>query len=112
MKKFEEVVFAIGKSTKRHSRRARDFRVAFREWKKHRRFHVESNLTWNNKPGKDPYEVDCVCDEQVHRFAKIDHHDCGNTRCHMCHGDKYPVRWDTRQEKASNLKLKEQTDDR
>lgn len=34
-------------------------------------------------------------------------YDCGNTECQLCHGDKYPVRYDTRQEIQSEIDLKE-----
>lgn len=84
-----------------------DYPRTFREWKKHYLQHVESNLTWCRVPGKSPYEVDCVCDQQKGRFRKKDAWDCGHTRCYICHSDKYPVRDKTRQELLSELKFKE-----
>jgi len=64
--------------------------ISRREWRKHRRSHVESN---KNSPyglgfgfdriGQDPYEVDCPCDDQVGRFRKKDAWDCGNSRCYL-----------------------------
>lgn len=86
-----------------------DYPIALREWRKHRRSHVESNK--NNgglRIGKDPYEVDCDCDEQVGRFRKKDAWDCGNTRCGICHSDKFPKRDLTPQELISDLSFKEQ----
>lgn len=69
--------------------------IAIREWKKHRRSHVESNLDRSigfergqTPPGTDPFKVKCTCDEQVGRFRKKDAFDCGRTRCHICHSDK------------------------
>jgi len=79
-----------------------------REWKKHWRSHVASNVE-KSIPGKDPYEVDCVCDKQKGRFRKKKDLDCGNPRCHMCHADKYPKRELTYREWEVNLKLKEQS---
>ena len=34
--------------------------------------------------------------------------DCGNTRCGICHSDKFPKRQTTRQESRSDLKWAEQ----
>src|SRR5690606_24663361 len=84
-----------------------DYRITFREWKKHHRSHVESNKNWVREVGKDPYEVDCVCDEQKGRFRKKDAWDCGNTRCYICHSDKYPKRDLTKQERLADMKMKE-----
>lgn len=68
-----------------------DWKIAYREWKKHRRIHVEVN-GYSNRVGVSAYVVDCECDEQVGRFRKMDAYDCGKRRCWMCHGDKYPKR--------------------
>lgn len=84
-----------------------EYQRTYREWFKHYRSHVESNKNWVREPGKDPYEVDCLCDQQKGRFRKTDAWDCGNTRCYICHSDKFPVREETHQELFSKLKLKE-----
>ena len=78
-----------------------------REWRKHYISHVESNIDWSREVGKDPYEINCVCDKQIGRFRKTDAWDCGNTRCCICHGDKYPTRYQTYQEWCADLLLKE-----
>lgn len=90
-----------------------DFTVSKREWKKHHRSHVESNKRspysfGSDRIGKDPYEVDCPCDEQIGRFRKKDAWDCGKTQCYICHGDKYPKREKTRQELRSDISFEEQ----
>ena len=85
-----------------------DLPKTLRQWKMHRRDHVESNKTWVREPGRDPYEVDCPCDDQVGRFRKRDAHDCGNPGCLVCHSDKFPKREMTEQEKKSELSYKEQ----
>lgn len=84
-----------------------EYSRTYREWKKHWLSHVESNMGWVKEPGKSPYEVDCVCDEQKGRFRKQKAFDCGHPQCYMCHNDKFPKRWDTYQEWASKLKLEE-----
>jgi hypothetical protein len=82
----------------------------FREWKKHWRSHIQSNLDHSMRGiGKDPYEVECICDKQKGRFRKKKDLDCGNPRCHMCHSDKFPKRKLTRRESEANLKLREQS---
>jgi hypothetical protein len=83
----------------------------YREWRKHYKSHVESNKDWNRTPGRDPYEVDCVCDHQKGRFRKKDAWDCGHTQCYMCHSDKYPKRYQTYQEWCADLKMKEGVDE-
>jgi len=85
-----------------------DFKIAFREWKKHRRTHVESNKGNQsaNRIGKSAYEVDCICDEQIGRFRKKDAYDCGNARCYICHADKL-MNYKRRKEEKSDLKFKE-----
>jgi hypothetical protein len=84
-----------------------DERIARREWKKHRRMHVESNKD-RGKIGADPYVVDCECDEQIGRFRKKDAWDCGNTQCGVCHSDKFPKRSKHEHEILSELSFKEQ----
>lgn len=84
-----------------------DYHITLREWKKHRRIHVQSNLDWAREPGKDPFIVECACDDQVGRFRKKDAYDCGISRCLICHGDKFPKRFTTYQEWCADLKLKE-----
>jgi len=84
-----------------------DYVVARREWKKHRRMHVEDNKD-RNAVGKDPYEVDCTCDEQIGRFRKKDAYDCGKSRCFVCHSDKLPKRSKTDQELRSEISFREQ----
>lgn len=86
-----------------------DYKITLREWKKHRRSHVESNKDSNRgRIGRDPYEVDCECDEQKGRFRKKDAFDCGNPRCNVCHFAKYPKRELHEHEVRSNLDFKEQ----
>lgn len=82
--------------------------VTTRNWKEHRKIHVESNKTWNRSIGQDPYEVDCACDDQIGRFRKKDAYDCGNTRCYICHSDKLPKRQLHEQEQISELSFQEQ----
>lgn len=84
----------------------KEFHIAKREWRKHFRQHVESNKI-RSEPGRDPYDVDCVCDQQVGRFRKTDNGDCGNTRCYICHSDKFPKRELTKQEVIANISFKE-----
>lgn len=79
----------------------------YREWRKHYLSHVERNVYDNRILGRDPYVIDCVCDQQKGRFRKTDAWDCGNPQCYICHSDKYPVREKTRQEMNADLKLKE-----
>jgi hypothetical protein len=83
----------------------------YREWRKHYLSHVEHNIDYSRVPGKDPYEIDCVCDEQRGRFRKKDAWDCGVTRCWICHNDKYPKRYKTYQEWCADLKFKEGIED-
>ncbi len=78
-----------------------------REWRKHYLSHVESNVIFNRAPGRDPYQIDCICDRQKGRFRKNDAWDCGQTQCYVCHSDKFPTRETTHQEKHSELKLRE-----
>lgn len=82
--------------------------ITKRNWREHRRIHVESNKTWTREVGKDPYEVDCACDDQIGRFRKKDAYDCGNTRCYICHSDKLPKRSLHEQEQIADLSFREQ----
>ena len=88
-----------------------DYARTYREWRKHYLSHVESNITYSRVPGRDPYKIDCVCDQQKGRFRKKDAWDCGNTQCYLCHSDKYPKREKTKQELRSELKFKEEVED-
>lgn len=86
-----------------------DYKVSRREWEKHRKSHVESNKNNSNlRIGKSAYIVDCECDEQVGRFRKKDAWDCGNTRCWICHSDKYPKRSKHEHEIIADFSYKEQ----
>lgn len=90
--------------------------ITRRNWRNHRRMHVESNLRSpygfkESRIGRDPYEVDCECDNQIGRFRKKDAYDCGNTRCYICHNDKLPKRSLHEQELMSELGFKEQLKD-
>ena len=78
-----------------------------RQWKIHRRSHVESNK-YRNRLGVSVYVVDCECDEQIGRFRKKDAYDCGNTRCGICHSDKFPKRTPHEQESISEMGFEEQ----
>ena len=92
-----------------------DYRITYREWKKHHRSHVESNVDYQveYKNGvavglhRDVWDVDCDCDTQIGRFRKIDAWDCGTPRCPICHRDKFWKRFETYQEWCSKLKLTE-----
>jgi hypothetical protein len=83
----------------------------FREWRKHYLSHVESNIYWNRGVGADPYQVDCVCDQQKGLFRKRRALSCGRARCRLCHGYKYPKREATRGEMLSEVKLNEGIDE-
>jgi len=86
-----------------------DYRVTLREWKEHRRSHVDDNINSSgSRVGKDPNEVDCSCDDQKGRFRKKDAWDCGKARCGICHGDKWPRRILHPQEQIAELNFKEQ----
>lgn|SRR5690348_12368468 len=80
-----------------------------RNWRNHRRMHVESN---KNHPGGrigiSAYEVDCECDEQKGRFRKRDAYDCGNPRCWVCSCGKFPKRKRTHRERQVLRSLREQ----
>jgi hypothetical protein len=85
-----------------------DYKITLREWKKHRKSHVDSNKNWRNRIGVSAYVVDCECDEQKGRFRKKDAFDCGNTRCGICHNDKFPKRSKHEHELKADLDYKEQ----
>ena len=86
-----------------------DYSVAYRQWKIHHKSHVDTNKYLSRyRIGKDPYKVDCVCDEQVGRFRKMDAWDCGNPQCGICHSDKFPKRQLTIKEEKANRSFKEQ----
>ena len=84
-----------------------EFRATYREWRKHYISHVESNISYNRAPGRDPYVIDCDCDHQKGRFRKRRAWGCGKTQCLLCHSDKFPKRQTTHDERRSELKLKE-----
>jgi hypothetical protein len=91
-----------------------DYKIARRNWRIHRKSHVESNLSqsvgyepWQRKPGASPFVVKCACDEQVGRFRKKDAWDCGKPHCMICHSDKFPKRDKTHQEVNSERDFKE-----
>lgn len=88
-----------------------EYSRTFREWKRHWLQHVDQNLDWQKEPGKDPYEIDCACDNQKGRFRKMRAFDCGNARCYLCHSDKFPKREKTNQEIISDLKFQEGIND-
>lgn len=96
-----------------------DYPITYREWKKHHRSHVESNVERNMEWKDGEYvlrtcsiwEVDCPCDTQIGRFRKMDAWDCGNPQCYMCHSDKYPKREITYQEWCAEKKLEEGIED-
>lgn len=88
-----------------------ELHITTREWRKHYLSHVKSNLSWNRNVGQDPYVIDCVCDEQRGRFRKKDAWDCGNTRCGICHNDKFPKRELTRKEEKALKEYREQTEE-
>lgn len=88
-----------------------DLAVTKRNWREHRKIHVESNKTWTREVGKDPYEVTCACDDQIGRFRKKDAWDCGHTRCYICHSDKLPKRSLHEQEQLAELNLREQVNE-
>lgn len=84
-----------------------EYARTYRQWRKHYLRHVERNIDWAKEPNKDPYKIDCVCDQQVGRFRKTDAFDCGRPRCKNCHGIKYPVRYATRQELIADIRFKQ-----
>jgi hypothetical protein len=87
----------------------REVNLIRREWRLHRQSHVEGNKRRSGlRVGLDPDEVDCPCDEQIGRFRKRDAFDCGNARCQICHGDKYPKREPSGQELRSEVSFREQ----
>lgn len=86
-----------------------DRKIALREWRKHHRNHIKLNIDGSGKRiGKDPLQVDCVCDGQIGRFRKKDAWDCGNPKCQLCHSYKFPKREKTRKELLFEADLKGQ----
>src|SRR5271167_1252057 len=85
-----------------------DLHIIVRQWRKHRRMHVESNKTRFGFAGQDPYEVDCRCDDEISRFRKKDAYDCGKAKCKVCHADKFPWRRSTVQETTAEVSFPEQ----
>ncbi|MHC5538352.1 hypothetical protein ACYOEI_09000 [Singulisphaera rosea] len=85
-----------------------EYPQTLREWKKHYLSHVEVNVRSGREIGKDPYEVDCVCDLQRGRFRKGRAFSCKTPRCLICHGEKYPRREPTKQERFADQKLREE----
>ncbi len=92
-----------------------DYKIAYREWKKHHSDHVQQNKDrpvgydkFNRKPGQPACEVECPCDNQVGRFRKIDAFDCGKARCMVCHNHKFWRKEPTRQEEKAKLSFSEQ----
>jgi hypothetical protein len=84
-----------------------EFPKIYREWKKHYLIHVESNIDSNRVPGRDPYQIECVCDQQKGRFRKSNALGCRRARCQLCHSYKYPKRLPARDELRANLEWKE-----
>jgi hypothetical protein len=84
-----------------------DYPRTYREWKTHYLDHVESNVNFGREVGRDPWQIDCVCDMQKGRFRKRHAFDCGHTRCQLCHGIKYPRPEKTRRELLVERKLHE-----
>ncbi len=85
----------------------REKHISLREFKKHRKAHVESNKD-RNRVSVSAFVVECKCDDQIGRFRKKDSGDCGNPKCLLCHGDKFPRRKRTQQEILSEVIMKEQ----
>jgi hypothetical protein len=86
-----------------------DYPITRREWRKHRRAHVESNKDAGaRRVGLDPRDVDCPCDDQPGRFRKRHAFDCGKPRCRVCHFNKYPKREKHEHEVRSDLAFQEQ----
>jgi hypothetical protein len=81
-----------------------DLKVARRNWKNHRRIHVEKV----QNAGIPAFNG---TDNQVGRFRKRDAFDCGIPHCGICHSDKYPKRISTEQEKISDLGFAEQLEE-
>ena len=84
-----------------------EIHITLREFKKHRKSHVEFNKG-RNRVGVSAFVVDCKCDDQIGRFRKKDAWDCGNPHCLICHSYKFPKRQRTQKEILSDLKMKEQ----
>ena len=91
-----------------------EYQRTVREWKKHRKSHVESNKRFRqtNRIGLSPEVLDCRCDEQKGRFRKTDAFDCGVPHCPTCHSDKYPKRSKREHELRSDFSFNEQLRER
>jgi hypothetical protein len=88
-------------------RRNEEASIARREWRRHRSRQIETKLS-RGRFDVDAFAADAPCDEQIGRFRKRKAFDCGNARCPLCHGHKYPKREPTRDELASKRDLREQ----
>jgi hypothetical protein len=88
-----------------------DYPKTHREWREHYLSHVRQNISYSRAPGRDPFEIDCICDEQPGRFRKRRAWGCGKTRCLLCHSEKYPKRQTSRDERRSEIKLREGIED-
>ena len=84
-----------------------EFPKTYREWKKHYLTHVLSNINYSRALGRDPYQVDCACDQQKGLFRKSNALGCRRARCQLCHSYKYPKRVPTRHELCAKLEWKE-----
>jgi hypothetical protein len=84
-----------------------EFPRTYREWRKHYLSHVEDNISYTRDPGRDPYQIDCPCEQQKGFFRKRDAWDCGHTQCRLCHSYKFPKRVTTLHERRSELKFNE-----
>ncbi len=91
-----------------------DKKITLREWRKHRKTHVEDNIRrgvlveGQRVAGADPFQVECTCDDQIGRFRKVDAFDCGIPHCNICHYAKYPKRELSMREIKSNWDFKQQ----
>ena len=89
-----------------------DEKITRREWRKHRRTHVEQNKDNSNLGiGKSPFVVECACDDQIGRFRKKDAYDCGKAGCMICASHKFPKREKTNGEVLSEVVFKEQLEE-
>ena len=89
-----------------------DYPRALKQWKIKRDQWIRDH--WSEEVNVSPY--DSVSEkiwggDQVGRHRKRKAFDCGNTRCCICHGDKYPVRYSTKQEIIADMDYKEQLKD-
>jgi len=82
-----------------------------REWKKYYLRQVWMNRLGIDEVGKGQYRLNRVQGMQRGRFRKKHAFDCGNSRCCICHSDKYPKREKTRQELFADFRFREEFDD-